>query len=97
MIIYIKKLNIFQIWEIRDYDLSSLIYRIDKGEDPIKMYNEEESKMFKNIRRIKWSPESNFLVCYGYEEISIVDFREDSDTKFGIVERFTIYMNEEDY
>ena len=87
LIIFIKKLKLFQIYEIHDNDLFGLMWRIDSGENHIKTFDEK----LPNIRTLKWCPESTFLVCYGYEEMIIIDFNDDSDKQYELVEQFSIY------
>jgi hypothetical protein len=85
-VLFFKKLNILQIFEIYDNNLEDLIDRIDQGEEPLREYtSQNEGDYLKGFRTLKWSPKSDYMIIFGYEKLAIIDFTDEKGNKFEII------------
>jgi len=42
-------------------------------------------------RKLKWSPKSEYLILFGFEKLTVIDFTDLHGTKYDIIEKFNIF------
>lgn len=47
-------------------------------------------------RKLKWSPKSEYLILFGFEKLTVIDFTDLHGTKYDIIEKFNIFQKSDD-
>lgn len=93
-IIFMKKMNVLEIYKINEDGKDGVYELLDKlqyGEEPVAVIKKNQA--LKGNKKLIWTQDSKYLACYGFEKLSIINIGDDQYEVGEIIYNFEIQKN----